>query len=73
MADIKRCRVCRSKEITRVYRTHPAYVLGKRVDVDFVCLLECSRCGHLMLTPEGMQRIKGFVAGGMQPDSPTRH
>jgi hypothetical protein len=73
MADTERCRVCRSKDLTRVYRTHAAHVRGKRVDVDFVCLFECSRCGELTLTPEGMQRIKGYVANGMQPESQTRH
>jgi hypothetical protein len=73
MADTERCRLCGAKGVTLVYRTYPAYVLGQRIEVDFVAVVQCPRCGHVGLTPEGRKRIEHFVANGQQPDSTTRH
>ena len=58
MPKPRTCQQCGARDLKRRSTTYPLILPGRQINVARVQVDACSKCGHLMLTPAGQDKLQ---------------
>jgi hypothetical protein len=58
MPKPRTCQQCGARDLKRRSTTYPLILPGQQINVGRVQVDECGKCGHLMPTPAGQEKLQ---------------
>lgn len=58
MPQPRTCQTCGARDLKRRSTTYPVILPGQQINVGRVQVDECGKCGHLMPTPAGQEKLR---------------